>query len=45
MSVLILVAKRTSVIIGKRMYYKQKTELRDQFHRTVNGDKSGKISI
>ena len=39
MSVLILVAKRTSVIIGKRMYYNQKTELRGQFHRTVNGKK------
>ena len=45
MSVLILVAKRTSLIIGKRMYYNQKTELRGQLHQTVNGDKSGKISI
>ena len=42
MSVLILVAKRTSVIIGKRMYYNQKTELRGQFHRTVNGKKKRK---
>ena len=33
MSVLILLAKSTSLIIGKIMYYHQKTELRGQLHQ------------
>ena len=33
MSVLLLIAKSTSLIIGKRRYCNQKTELRGQLHQ------------
>ena len=33
MSVLLLIAKSTNLIIGKRRYYNQKTEVRGQLHQ------------